>query len=801
MAAEEEEERQLRITALRNAEAVLLARQRVEQELRDAKVELERNNEALQLQREWFAVTLSSIADAVITTDANGIVTFLNPIAELKTGWTSAQAQGQPLHAVFNIINELTNQPAEHPIETVLREGRIVELANHTVLISRYGIKTAIEDSAAPIRNSQGQLIGTVMVFHDVTARRLAEAALSQSEQRYRTVFNQAAVGIAVIDLAGRFLQVNQKLTDVFGYPLAELQQLIFSQVTHADEVAVTNEKMRQLASGEVADLVLESRCVRRDGQFIWTLSTISLVRDTAGRAHHFTAIVEDITQRKRAEDAQARLAAIVTSSEDSIISMTLTHVITSWNHGAERMFGYRAEEMIGRTTASLIPADRSNEENLIFGRILSGERIEHFETVRLRKDGAELDVSVGVSPIEDLRGNIIGASKITRDITQSKRTEAMLRDMDRRKDEFLATLAHELRNPLTPIKQAALISHSEAATEAQKRWSHGVISRQVQHMSLLLDDLLDISRVTRGTLELRLETTDLNDVVEAAVETARPIIDAKRHSFSIVAPEEPIRIVADPLRLAQILSNLLNNAAKYTDPQGKIKLRLESGADGVTLTVADSGIGIPAEAKTKVFDMFSQIKSAQDRSEGGLGIGLALTKGLTELHGGRIEARSAGLGMGSEFVVWLPRRSIRVNEIASPISRNAARVRKRRILIADDNLDAAESLAMLLQMDDHDVRVVNDGRSALAVFAEFQPEVVLLDIGMPGLNGYEVARSVRQGSLGRAVTLVAITGWGQDRDKAHALAAGFNHHFTKPIDPDRIVDILRSIDQRSNDP
>ncbi len=556
----------------------------------------------------------------------------------------------------------------------------------------------------------------------------------------------------------------------------------------------MATEKIGPLVAGEISDLRLERRCLRKDGKTIWTLSTLSLVRDPAGHPQHFSGILEDMTSRKRAEEAQSRLAAIVTSSDDSIISMTLDGAITTWNRGAERMYGYRSDEMIGQTTRVLIPPDRANEEKLILERIRKGERLEHFETVRVRKDGVKMDVSVAVSPIQDMNGHIIGASKITRDITESKRAEAALRETDKRKDEFLATLAHELRNPLAPIRQAALISKASAASEPQKAWSHDVIERQVRHMSLLLDDLLDISRVTRGTLELRPETTELKSVIEAAIETSRPLIDAKRHELSVAAPQKPVEIYADPLRLAQILSNLLTNAAKYTDPEGRIELRVEDAADGVTIAVTDSGIGISAEAATHVFDMFSQVKSTQDRSEGGLGIGLALTKGLVELHQGRIDVRSAGPGFGSEFVVWLPKHAALAGQKAVPVAARAAPPESRRILIADDNRDAADSLAVLLSIDGHEVRVVHSGRAALAAFAEFQPEVVLLDIGMPDISGYEVAKSVRRGSAGGGATLIAVTGWGQDRDKAHALEAGFDHHFTKPVDPGRINEILRSI-------
>jgi len=379
------------------------------------------------------------------------------------------------------------------------------------------------------------------------------------------------------------------------------------------------------------------------------------------------------------------------------------------------------------------------------------------------------------------------------REIASRERAEAALRENDERKDQFLATLAHELRNPLAPIRQAALISNSPGATEAQKRWSHDVISRQVQHMSLLLDDLLDISRVTRGTLDLRMEMTDLAAVVDAAVETARPTIDAKRHTFTTKLPAEPVLFAADPLRLAQVLANLLTNAAKYTDPGGSIELRASESEKTVTIAVADTGVGLAPDTLSRVFTMFSQVTATQDRSEGGLGIGLALSKGLIELHGGSIEARSAGLGRGSEFVVSLPRRTITSGKGTPQRALLAQPAVSRRVLIADDNRDAAESLAVLLRFEGHEVRVVHDGKQALAAFHDLNPEVALLDIGMPELDGYEVARQVRQGTLGRAVTLVAVTGWGQQSDKARALAAGFNHHFTKPVAPERLVELLRS--------
>jgi PAS domain S-box-containing protein len=789
-------------------------RPHVGRELLAANDALERKTRELQEQRQWYEVTLSSIGDAVITTDADGRVTFLNPVAEALTAWTLAEAQGQPLPSVFQIINEDTRKAAENPVERVLASGRVVGLANHTALIARDGTERSIEDSAAPIRDASGTVVGAVMVFHDVTSRRKAERALRASEERLRAMFSQAAIGIGVANLDGTFHEANRSFCSMLGYPPEELKERTFLQLTHAEDRAATEASALRLLDGTVDSYSLEKRYVRKGGGVFWSNTTVTLMHHENGAPSQFLGIVEDITQRKEADAMRNRLAGVIEHSDDAIVTKTLDGIITSWNPAAERIFGYSAEEVLGRPVTLLIPPDHIDEGPAILERLRRGERIDHYSTVRRRKDGALIDVSLSVSPIKDYSGRIIGASKIARDITAQKRSEEAnarlyeaaqreiasreraekaLRDIDERKDLFLATLAHELRNPLAPIRQAASISNTPAATEAQKRWSHDVISRQVRNMSLLLDDLLDISRVTRGTLDLRTEMTDLAEVVEAAIETARPAIDAKQHKLTVTLPAEPVLFAADPLRLSQVLANLLTNAAKYTDPGGSILLRASASEDAVTVGVADTGIGLAPDALSRVFTMFSQIKTAQDRSEGGLGIGLALSKGLIDLHGGSIEARSGGAGRGSEFIVSLPRRAITAGKRVRQLVSAGQRVNSRRVLIADDNRDAADSLAMLLRLEGHEVRVVHDGKQALAAFQELNPEVALLDIGMPELDGYEVARQVRQGTLGRAVTLVAVTGWGQESDKARALAAGFNQHFTKPVEPERLLALLRT--------
>jgi signal transduction histidine kinase/ActR/RegA family two-component response regulator len=372
--------------------------------------------------------------------------------------------------------------------------------------------------------------------------------------------------------------------------------------------------------------------------------------------------------------------------------------------------------------------------------------------------------------------------------------TMAALREADRRKDEFLATLAHELRNPLAPVIHAVKLMDSPAADDSQRQWGREVIARQVQRMALLLDDLLDVSRITRGRLELRKDYVDLQSLVNSAVETARPLIEAKSHTLKLDLPANPVVLEVDPLRLSQALSNLLTNAAKYTDAHGQIKLTALQDAQGLAIRVIDNGIGIESAVIKGLFEMFSQIDSAIDRAEGGLGIGLALVKGLVALHGGTVQATSRGLGQGSEFTLRLPRsvvverRASGSNKPGSPVALAGPR---GKVVVADDNRDAADSLKVLLELSGYDTFVAYNGQQALDLGARELPSAFILDVGMPDMTGYEVARRIRQQAWGRSALLVAVTGWGQDDDKERAKAAGFDHHFTKPVSPEAVEQVL----------
>jgi signal transduction histidine kinase len=376
-----------------------------------------------------------------------------------------------------------------------------------------------------------------------------------------------------------------------------------------------------------------------------------------------------------------------------------------------------------------------------------------------------------------------------------AERTEA-LRQVDRRKDEFLATLAHELRNPLAPIRNAVHLLHMKGLATPEAQWARDLIDRQALHMTRLIDDLMDMSRISRGKLELRREHVELAKAVQAAVEAGRPHIDEQGHELTVTLPPDPVIVDADLVRLSQVFLNLLTNAAKYSEKGSRIDLHGERQGSDVVVTVKDAGIGIPAANLGTIFEMFSQVEGALSRSQGGLGIGLCLVKRLVEMHGGHIEARSNGVGQGSEFVVRLP---IVVEQTysrkTSDDAEEAAPTSELRILVVDDNRDAASSLAMLLEMMGNDVRTAYDGDEAVRAAGEFHPHVVLLDIGLPKMNGYEAARTIRKEPWGKDMNLIAVTGWGQDKDKRNSEEAGFDQHMVKPVDPQDLMKMLAGLD------
>lgn len=471
---------------------------------------------------------------------------------------------------------------------------------------------------------------------------------------------------------------------------------------------------------------------------------------------------------------------------------------------GLQEVLGWRPEEVPPSTDwwdKQVHPEDRAERQRQFREATNAGQ---HRIVMRYRmrhKDGRWLHVEDRAVLVHDedggfgrLHGCTVDVTHLTLAEEQMRRLNAELRAADRRKDEFVATLAHELRNPLAPIRNAVRLLQQKGPPEPELAWGRAVIERQVAHMTRLLEDLLDVSRIAQGKLELRRSLVLLSAVLDAAIETSRPAIESAGHTLEVELPPTPTQLDADPVRLAQVFSNLLTNAAKYTERGGRIVLSARREGDEVAVSVRDTGIGIAPEMLGDLFRMFSQVQPTAQRSQGGLGIGLSLVKGLVELHGGRIEARSEGLQRGSEFIVHLPLRAADLPRLGAPDLEGAMVRLSRRVLVVDDNRDSADTLSTLLQVMGCEVGVAYDGQQALEVGAQLKPDAVLLDLGMPKLNGFETCERMRHEAWGRAICIVALTGWGQDEDRRRTKEAGFNAHLVKPADPGKLTELLASI-------
>jgi signal transduction histidine kinase/ActR/RegA family two-component response regulator len=680
--------------------------------------------------------------------------------------------------------------------------------------------RRAVDDLLVRTQAELGQQVADLHRLHELTSRLLDARTLAEQSQMILvaladfhdarrgllTLFDTRSGTLAIAASTGFPPDAIARLMQTSGIDGACAICCAQRERTVIEDIATANVDpgLRALAAEEGFRAVHATPLIGQDGEVIGAIS-IHLDRARLPTARERT--LADICARKAAtfveraraqaayQESQGRFQAVLDASAVPFVVLSPIREDTSgvvvdfeWsyvNAAAAKALHRPAEAFAGKRVQDTLPARWATSDSFReYVAVVETEQTREFET-RVRHEGTEQWFRCVASP---MRGSV--ALWFT-DITRRKNDERLLREADRRKDEFLATLAHELRNPLAPIRQASAISRLPQATEAQKRWSHEVIERQVRHMALLLDDLLDVSRITRGRLTLRRSAHTLHEMIEAAVETARPLIDSRQHELQIDLPPVTILMQADPLRVSQIVANLLTNAAKYTDANGHIQLRAALEGEDVVIEVSDNGIGIAPESLPAVFDMFTQLRGTGDRASG-LGIGLALTKGLVELHGGSISVQSEGGGRGSVFTVRLPRGE--ASEHAAPpadgIEPRPASA--RRILVADDNRDAAESLAALLELEGHEVTLAYDGADALLAYDRVRPQICLLDIGMPHLTGNEVAAEIRARGDRQPPKLVAITGWGQDADRSQALAAGFDHHLTKPVDP---VQLLRLID------
>jgi PAS domain S-box-containing protein len=581
------------------------------------------------------------------------------------------------------------------------------------------------------------------------------------------------------------------------GYAAGEIIGQPFTKFYPPDSVASGWPAYELKVAGEAGRFEDEGWRLRKDGTRFWANVVITALRDESGAVRGFLKITRDLTERRAAEESlrqsEERFRLMIENVQDyAIFMLDPEGRVASWNVGAERIKGYTPAEIIGQHFSVFYPSEDVAEgrpEEYLAQAVRDG-RVE-LEGWRVRKDRSLFWASVTITALYDKEGKHRGFAKITRDMTAHRKIEE-LELANRQKNQFLAMLAHELRNPLAPIRSGLELLSMEGVDDATVDETTAMMQRQVTHLVQLVDDLLDVSRIVTGKISLRKEPIEISQVIRAAAEEVQPVLDARGHELMVSMPQKTIVVDADVVRLTQVLTNLLTNAAKYTPTPSQIWLTVERDDGHVVIHVRDPGVGISAELLPDVFNLFVQADTSLARSEGGLGIGLTLTKRLVELHGGTIRAASEGADRGSEFTVSLPISKHAAAARHEHSGQEAART-KRRVLVVDDNVDAAITVASLLKAWGHDVHIVYNGPAAIDAARTYRPEIVLLDIGLPGMSGYEVARTLRSDPLHQGVLITALTGYGQAEDRARSHAAGFDYHLTKPPDMNVLEKLVKS--------
>ena len=716
--------------------------------------------------------------------DAEGRFLLINRRWKEVFGLTNEQVAGRFLHDFFptDIADQFVRNncrvleagaPAEFE-ETVAQDGR-----THTYI----SVKVPFDCGA-------GSAPAVCGISTDITERKRAEEELRQSEQRTRTVLESITDAFFAVDRDWRFTYVNRQAERLFNRRPGELLGRVMWD-EYPGLIGSDFERAYRRVATERIRLSVTAYYPDHDRWY-----EVHAYPVTDG----ISIYLQDVSDRKRAEAELARLTAAkeqqrriyetaLSNSADFNYVFDLKGRFRYVNQALLNLWGKQLPEAVGKSFFELdYPPDLADRLQRQIQQVVETKQPVKDETSYTSAMGERQYEYIFV-PVLGANGEVEAVAGSTRDITERKRVEEALRDADRRKDEFLATLAHELRNPLAPISNSLQLLKMPRVDEATVRQTRDMMERQVHQLVRLVDDLLDVSRVMRGKIELRREPVELTTVVARAVETVQPLIKVQGHSLDISIPPESLLLDADPVRLAQVVGNLLTNSAKYTEPNGHIWLSAQREGVEAVLRVRDDGIGIAPDVLPHVFELFLQVDHAATRSQGGLGIGLTLVKNLVEMHGGTVEARSAGLGEGCEFVVRLPLVSHERREparIMEDVPLQDAPSSGHRLLVVDDNVDAAVSLSMLLRLHGHEVRVAHDGPTALKLAASYRPHLVFLDIGMPGMDGCEVARRLRQLPGLERVVLAALTGWGQQDDRRRTAEAGFNHHLVKP--PERKV-------------
>ena len=669
---------------------------------------------------------------------------------------------------------------------------RVVRPDGTAVWVANRG-RCSYDSAGRPLR-----VLGTIT---DISDRKEAEDRLRASEEFNRSLMNGSSDCVKVLDLDGRLLTIN-------GPGLCAMEIDDFTPLCGQEWMtlwpAETRPNIEQgLARVRGGDSYsFQAFCPTAKGTPRWWDVAVSPVRDGDGRVVRLLSVSRDMTERKRAEEAvrasEERLARAQRAASVGTWDWDITADQANWTAEAWQLFTASVDTdrpvNYNSWQACVHPDDRERAAAIVAAALVAGPYRDEFR-VRYR-DGREAWLESAGEVIRDEHGRAIRMLGTIRNITDRKQMEQALRDADRRKDEFLATLAHELRNPLAAARSAVKFLQMKGPAIPELQWARDIIDRQTQAMTRLIDDLMDVSRINQGKIDLQLEHVELAKIVQGAVETCRSLIEEMSHELTVTLPAGPVIVNADLTRLAQVIQNLLNNAAKYTERGGRIHLSAELQGSDVLVSVKDTGIGIPADKLAGIFEMFSQVQGALSRAQGGLGIGLSLVKRLVEMHSGSIEAKSDGPGKGSEVVVRLP---IVVEKTyahqASDDSDKSTPTSDLRILVVDDNKDNADVLAMLLKMMGNTIHTAYDGEEAVAAAREFRPHVVLCDIGLPKLNGYQACRLMKQQAWDVKMILIALTGWGQDDDRNKSAEAGFDHHLVKPVDTQALMNLLAGLE------
>ena len=796
-----------------------------------------RADEALLKAGALQSAIFNSANFSSIATDEKGVIQIFNVGAERMLGY-----------AAVDVMNTITPADISDPQEVIARAkalsaelgttitpgfealvfkaARGIEDIYELTYIRKDGSRFPAVVSVTALRDDHSVIIGYLLIGTDNTARKRAEEALLKAGALQSAIFNSANFSSIATDEKGVIQIFNVGAERMLGYAAVDVMNTITpADISDPQEViarakALSAELGTTITPGFEAlvfkaargiEDIYELTYIRKDGSRFPAVVSVTALRDDHSVIIGYLLIGTDNTARNQVEaermlldqrvrDQQFYTRSLIESNIDALITTDPRGIITDVNKQMEALTGCTRDELIGAPFKDHFTNPERAEAGI--KAVLGEGKVTDYELTARARDGRETVVSYNATTFHDRARKLQGVFAAARDITERSRLERQMReqaaelgDLDRRKDEFLAMLSHELRSPLAPIANAVQLLRLQQGNESLiQQQARGIIERQMGQLQHLVDDLLEVSRITTGKVQLRREPVTVCGIVQGVVETVRPLIEQRRHELTVSLPPEPIWLHADAARLEQVMVNLLTNAAKYTEEGGHVWLTVQQEGNECVLRVRDTGVGITTALLPRIFDLFTQAERSLDRSQGGLGIGLALVQRLTDLHGGKVEAHSV-LGQGSEFVVRLPVLPTDTSQPPSPVTETGQpTIRPLRVLVVDDNQDAVLSFAMLLKASGHDVRTAHDGPAAVQAALDYRPSVVLLDIGLPGLNGYEVAKRIRQHPVLKNVVLVALTGYGRDSDRQTSLQAGFNHHLVKPARLEQLQQILATV-------